>query len=369
MHDERLPDFLDAGSFHPSLRGVARVSRCERVSSDYTSGELDEVLTITARLLATERARGAIAVDERRRPRGFGFSVFVREDVTEAYLARPHAQIGKRILRDPRLDDITLDEREIGCRNAGDGLDLVVINQGFDVDASYAPPRLCFTTTERRLLRAALSGAPDSTVGRELAISVTAVKARWGRLLERAEANHPELGRRLLAHKREGTRGPRLRHIVIDHVRHHPSELTPYSPDLPTRYSSRMAISGSMAADRRAGRSLAAMATPTSSSGAAAARGGTPAPAPTVRPNSVFIDASTLASPAAAATPSTAPIDTMTIASRMTSRSTLPRSAPSATRIPISLRRRTTVCAVTPASPIEASPIANVPSSAYSVVP
>jgi hypothetical protein len=288
--------------------------------SDYTSAELEEIVLLAARLLATDRARGVLAVDEQGRALGFGFSVFVREDVTDAYLARPHAQIGKRILRDSHLDEIVLDEHQVGRRNAGDGLDLVVINQGFNLEAfsprdveelagrmiqaffdvhrgyklarivneafgpfavavleqatppefhhftittasgeilktgcwicrrqaaelagslvlplfTYSPPRVCFTSAERRLLRAALSGAPDSMTGRELKVSVAAVKARWLRLLERAEAKHPELCRRLQVVRREGTRGPQLRHIVLDYVRHHPSELTPYYPELPS---------------------------------------------------------------------------------------------------------------------------------------
>ena len=73
-------------------------------------------------------------------------------------------------------------------------------------------------------------GGTDTTIARELGIAVAAVKGRWLRIIERAAAKHQELGSTIEALKRDGTRGPQIRHLIVDYVRRHPSELTPYSP-------------------------------------------------------------------------------------------------------------------------------------------
>jgi hypothetical protein len=61
-------------------------------------------------LLSTNRARGAILAEPDGRVRGFGISTFVREDVAEAFVAAPHPQFGRRILLDPELPAIALDD-------------------------------------------------------------------------------------------------------------------------------------------------------------------------------------------------------------------------------------------------------------------
>src|SRR5262245_58212227 len=112
---------------------LPRCSALWGARSDYTAAELSTAFGKTAWLLAQSRARGRIIHEPDGRVRGFGFTTFVRESFAASYLAAPHAQIGRRILCDRDLADITLDEGEVGRRNAGAGLELVTVNQGFDV--------------------------------------------------------------------------------------------------------------------------------------------------------------------------------------------------------------------------------------------
>jgi hypothetical protein len=89
----------------------------------------------------------------------------------------------------------------------------------------YAPPLVCFTPAERDLLQAAVSGATDAEIARVMKISVSAVKARWSRTNSRFFTRFPESERR---HNRSGSRGEQIRHVLLEYVRTHPSELTPY---------------------------------------------------------------------------------------------------------------------------------------------
>jgi len=91
----------------------------------------------------------------------------------------------------------------------------------------YEPPLIAFTEPEQQLLRTALSGAPDAVVAEQLRIPVTAVKARWSRILQRALDAVPAAFPPYASHN--GTRrGAQQRHVILEYVRNHPSELTPY---------------------------------------------------------------------------------------------------------------------------------------------
>jgi DNA-binding NarL/FixJ family response regulator len=90
----------------------------------------------------------------------------------------------------------------------------------------YRPPRLGLTRAEQDVLRAALTGAPDTEIADQLGIPLPGLKARWSRIFERVAAS--DLGDRLAPPKRNGTRGRQARHVVVEYVRKHPSELTPF---------------------------------------------------------------------------------------------------------------------------------------------
>ena len=92
---------------------------------------------------------------------------------------------------------------------------------------SYSPPRLRFTRAEQQLLSEALVGATDDTLSARLGIPLTAVKSRWARIQDRASAALPELFRHV-PEAPHGGRGVQTRHLILQYVREHPSELTPY---------------------------------------------------------------------------------------------------------------------------------------------
>jgi len=299
-----------------TARNLSRCVQLWAARSDYTSAEFSRALRKVTWLLTTDRARGRLISEDNGQVRGFGIAAFVRRDFIDSYLAAPYAQIGKQILFHKRIRNIVLDEQTVGRQNAGAGLDVVVLNQGFDFEGfapgerqplvgtmiqsfieahqgyklarlvsevigerevalldrpgappirqlwfetksgerlesgvwvwdaataaqsevfslpvfTYMPPLVCFTSAERKVLRAALTGVTDTTIARELGIAVAAVKGRWLRIIERAAAKHQELGATIEALKRDGQRGPQIRHLIVDYVRRHPSELTPYSP-------------------------------------------------------------------------------------------------------------------------------------------
>jgi hypothetical protein len=90
----------------------------------------------------------------------------------------------------------------------------------------YAPPRIGFSIPEQDLLQQAMSGAPDTMLAAKLDVATSAVKARWRRIVQRALSAVPELFDGLPAPRRG--RGLQVRHLVLEYVRQHPSELTPY---------------------------------------------------------------------------------------------------------------------------------------------
>jgi hypothetical protein len=93
---------------------------------------------------------------------------------------------------------------------------------------AYSPPRLFFTTAEQELLSEALAGVTDGTLSRRLQIPLSAVKARWTRVQERAVRRAPDLFKDVPVPPCGG-RGVQRRHLILQYVRHHPSELTPYA--------------------------------------------------------------------------------------------------------------------------------------------
>jgi len=101
---------------------------------------------------------------------------------------------------------------------------------------AYSPPRLFFTSAEQQLIAEALAGVTDETLSVRLGIPRSAVKARWSRIQERVARMTPELFRDVPTPQRCG-RGVQTRHLILQYVRDHPSELTPYAgrPTSPPR--------------------------------------------------------------------------------------------------------------------------------------
>ena len=307
---------------HPHFSWMAltpsNLDRCIPLWGDragYESSGFAQTLTRIRRLLREDRARGRIIIDEQGRPRAFGVSVFVTEPAGERLAKAPLPLIGKQLLQDPTWNSLVLGSREIARRNASGGLQMVVVNQGYDdrqltdegwaillgaliqafidvhqgfrlarvtieafgergasfvartwpnvvqswvqtkdgqafcaarwaftrVEAeqqggallpmfNYRRPILALTTAEKDVLRIALTGVTDPAIAKALDIPLASVKGRWSRIFRRV-AETP-LGSLLDADKRNGQRGPQFRHIVVDHVRKNPSELTPFDPTL-----------------------------------------------------------------------------------------------------------------------------------------
>ena len=92
--------------------------------------ELARVLAVVEQLLSERRAFGR-GVMEGDKLRAYGISAFVHERFADEYLANPHPQMGKRLLLEtPPRTILSLDE--IADRNAGIGLQLVVLSANFD---------------------------------------------------------------------------------------------------------------------------------------------------------------------------------------------------------------------------------------------
>ena len=92
----------------------------------------------------------------------------------------------------------------------------------------YTPPRLRFTPAEQALLRSALRGHTDRQSSERLGVPLTAVKARWTRIQARVANELPALATRAPSSLQPASRGNQSRQSILEYVRDHPSELTPY---------------------------------------------------------------------------------------------------------------------------------------------
>jgi hypothetical protein len=287
---------------------------CEALWADrvaYKDRHFAEAMNSARLLLRQERALGSIVLDDER-PRAFCMTAFVSECFADRYLRDPYPQVGKDLLLHRSAGDrrAILTRQEIGDRNAGAGLQLVVLNSNVDptspdldsvlglamhsfqeihrgyrtvriineafgdyaievliASGSYdlrqafgvlpgtttasvlatltrddaaarhnpllpifvhSPPRILFTPSEQRLIRAALRGGTDEALSARLGVSLSSVKARWTRILQRAAERMPDLFDEVPVPQRANRRGTQIRHLVLDYARANPSELTPY---------------------------------------------------------------------------------------------------------------------------------------------
>lgn len=293
------------------------LGRCRALWGDrslYQSHELDAALDFWRLQLASNRARGAVLVDERERPRYFGLTTFVVPAVAEQIARCPRPRIGAALATRAWGDDSILTERQIADGNSGAGLSMVVVNQGWDLDGpfdegwpslmgallkefedvhagfrlsmilgeafgadgvnivrssgaypnlcelestlssgstlpsilfwltreeairgwstllpmfSYTEPRVFFTPLEQRLLREALRGATDRELASRLRTTVPAIKSSWTRVFTRVSDRVPDVVG--VPSRTSSHRGEQWRHVLIEYVRRHPSELTPFS--------------------------------------------------------------------------------------------------------------------------------------------
>jgi len=90
---------------------------------------------------------------------------------------------------------------------------------------TYTPPRMGFTSAEQQLLRVALEGATDEQLAARLGIRLSAVKARWTRILQRVSNVDPDSFGTFAESSR---RGRQRRHLILEYVRQNVSELTGY---------------------------------------------------------------------------------------------------------------------------------------------
>ena len=116
----------------------ANIIQCRELWGDrahYTPDELSAIVARAAHLLSENRARGTLLIDEQQQLRYFGLTVFVTPAVAMDLMRDPRPHIGATLLSAPH-DSAILDERAIGRGNAGAGLHMVVVGQGWHVSDS-----------------------------------------------------------------------------------------------------------------------------------------------------------------------------------------------------------------------------------------
>ena len=92
----------------------------------------------------------------------------------------------------------------------------------------YRRPTLGFSPAEKEVLSGERTCGTDAAIASALALPVATVKSRWSRILRRI-ASTP-LGSLLTPDRTTDRRGPQSRHLLLEHLRQNPWELTPYEP-------------------------------------------------------------------------------------------------------------------------------------------
>jgi hypothetical protein len=95
---------------------------------------------------------------------------------------------------------------------------------------SYRPPRVGFSRSEQKLLLHGLNGGTDQEIGRNLGVSLAAVRKSWRLIYERVAATAPEILSNVM--QRDGKsheRGKEKKHHLLAYLREHLEELRPVS--------------------------------------------------------------------------------------------------------------------------------------------
>lgn len=100
---------------------------------------------------------------------------------------------------------------------------------------AYQPPRFCFTSSQQRLLTAALQGGTDDELSQRLDVSLSAVRRCWLSIYDRIAERAPSVlghATELDDDDRAPARGKGKKHQVLAYLREHPEELRPVSQKL-----------------------------------------------------------------------------------------------------------------------------------------
>jgi hypothetical protein len=89
-----------------------------------------------------------------------------------------------------------------------------------------AAPILDFTSSQKKLLLAALRGAENAELAQHLCRTPAAIKRTWAGIFEKCVQHNPAL----LPPPKGSLRGLQKRHKVIAYVREHPEEIRPFPP-------------------------------------------------------------------------------------------------------------------------------------------
>jgi hypothetical protein len=89
-----------------------------------------------------------------------------------------------------------------------------------------AVPILDFTSSQKRLLVAALRGAENAELADHLCRTPAAIKRTWAGIFEKCVQNNPAL----LPTTQGSLRGLQKRHKVMAYIREHPEEIRPFPP-------------------------------------------------------------------------------------------------------------------------------------------
>ena len=91
----------------------------------------------------------------------------------------------------------------------------------------YREPILRLTRHDQHLLDAALAGATDDELARQLKLKTPTVKKRWATVFHHVSEVKPDIFPSHVTLSDSRSRGPQKRHLLLDYLRQHPEELRP----------------------------------------------------------------------------------------------------------------------------------------------
>jgi len=121
--------------FAAELLAPTNLDECRPLWGDraaWPPADFERMVSRVRSLLERDRARGRLLRDEGGRPRAFGVSVFVTTAMADRLKTSPAPQLGRQLLEDECSEASVLTPRDVGRGNAGAGLQLLVMNQGYD---------------------------------------------------------------------------------------------------------------------------------------------------------------------------------------------------------------------------------------------
>lgn len=135
--------------FTPAVLTAANLDDCRPLWGDrgtYVDDVFEGTIERVRCLLEETRAQGRILRGPDRMARAFGFSAFITDEAADRLATSSSPLLGRQLLEHPDWSNLILTPDAVGRANAGAGLQLLVVNQGYD------------TTIEDRATWAALLG-------------------------------------------------------------------------------------------------------------------------------------------------------------------------------------------------------------------